>query len=117
MNFLYRDRNNKSASRARKCSSLKGFFKYITNNKHLLDTNPVEQLESPKNKKALPKYLTLEQSIELLNAVDGNNKQRDYCILTLFLNCGLRVSEMAGLNYNDIHSVLSVKAIKNALFI
>ena len=104
MNFLYRDRNNKSASRARKCSSLKGFFKYITNNKHLLDTNPVEQLESPKNKKALPKYLTLEQSIELLNAVDGNNKQRDYCILTLFLNCGLRVSEMAGLNYNDIHS-------------
>ena len=83
MNFLYRDR---------------------TNNKHLLDTNPVEQLESPKNKKALPKYLTLEQSIELLNAVDGNNKQRDYCILTLFLNCGLRVSEMAGLNYNDIHS-------------
>jgi site-specific recombinase XerD len=104
MNFLYRDRNNKSASRARKCSSLKGFFKYITNNKHLLDTNPVEQLEAPKNKKALPKYLTLEQSIELLNAVDGNNKQRDYCILTLFLNCGLRVSEMAGLNYNDIHS-------------
>ena len=87
MNFLYRDRNNKSASRARKCSSLKGFFKYIT-----------------KNKKALPKYLTLEQSIELLNVVDGNNKQRDYCILTLFLNCGLRVSEMAGLNYNDIHS-------------
>ena len=79
-------------------------FKYITNNKHLLDTNPVEQLESPKKKKALPKYLTLEQSIELLNAVDGNNKQRDYCILTLFLNCGLRVSEMAGLNYNDIHS-------------
>ena len=70
----------------------------------MLDTNPVEQLESPKNKKALPKYLTLEQSIELLNAVDGNNKQRDYCILTLFLNCGLRVSEMAGLNYNDIHS-------------
>lgn len=52
----------------------------------------------------MPKYLTLEQSIELLNAVDGNNKQRDYCILTLFLNCGLRVSEMAGLNYNDIHS-------------
>ena len=87
----------------------------------MLDTNPVEQLESPKNKKALPKYLTLEQSIELLNAVDGNNKQRDYCILTLFLNCGLRVSEMAGLNYNDIHSDgtmrVVVKAIKNALFI
>ena len=119
MNFLYRDRNNKSASRARKCSSLKGFFKYITNNKHLLDTNPVEQLESPKNKKALPKYLTLEQSIELLNAVDGNNKQRDYCILTLFLNCGLRVSEMAGLNYNEYMKVRPIDEVKDkkALFI
>ena len=69
----------------------------------MLDSNPVEQLEVPKKKKSLPKYLTLEQSLELLNAVDGDYKERDYCILTLFLNCGLRVSEMASLNYTDIH--------------
>lgn len=66
MNFLYRDRNNKSASRARKCSSLKGFFKYITNNKHLLDTNPVEQLESPKNKKLCQSILLLNKALSFL---------------------------------------------------
>lgn len=66
MNFLYRDRNNKSASRARKCSSLKGFFKYITNNKHLLDTNPVEQLESPKIKKLCQSILLLNKALSFL---------------------------------------------------
>lgn len=102
MDYLIRVRANKSASRARKCSSLKGFYDYLHKKKHLISSNPVSELEAPKNKKALPKYLTLEQSIELLNAVDGKYKERDYAILTLFLNCGLRVSEMAGLNYTDI---------------
>ena len=91
------------SARARKCSSLKGYFNYLATKKCVLDSNPVEQLEVPKKKKSLPKYLTLEQSLELLNAVDGDYKERDYCILTLFLNCGLRVSEMASLNYTDIH--------------
>lgn len=104
MNYLQRDRLNKSAARARKCSSLKGFFKFITNKQHLLEVNPIEELEVPKKKKSLPKYLTLEQSIELLNAVEGEYKERDYAIITLFLNCGLRVSEMAGLNYTDIRN-------------
>lgn len=104
MNYLQRERCNQSAARARKCSSLKGFFKFITKKKHYLEVNPIEELEVPKKKKSLPKYLTLEQSIELLNAVEGNNKERDYAIITLFLNCGLRVSEMAGLNYTDIRS-------------
>ncbi len=104
MNYLLRERENNSASRARKSSSLKGFFKFLTVKKNYLDKDPLEELETPKKKKALPKYLTLEQSLELLNAVDGDNRDRDYAILTLFLNCGLRVSEMAGLNYTDIRS-------------
>lgn len=111
MDYLYRDRHNQSASRARKCSSLKGFFDFIFSKKHLIDANPMAQLEMPKKKKSLPKYLTLEQSIDLLNAVDGKYKERDYAILTLFLNCGLRVSEMAALNYTDIRSDNTMRII------
>lgn len=102
MNFLLRDRSNNAATRARKTSSLKSFFNYLTVKKHLLDKDPIKELETPKRKKSLPKYLTLEQSIELLNAVDGKQKERDYCIITLFLNCGLRLSELVGLNVSDI---------------
>ena len=111
MSYLYNDRGLNASSRARKCSSIKGFFKYISKKKHLLENDPVEELELPKKKKALPKYLTLEQSIELLNAVEGPNKERDYAILTLFLNCGLRVSEMAGLNYTDIRTDNTIRVV------
>lgn len=111
MNYLQRERNNNPSSRSRKCSSLKGFFKFITQKKHYLDKDPMEELETPKQKKALPKYLTLEQSIELLNAIDGDNRERDYAIITLFLNCGLRVSEMAGLNYTDIRTDNTIRVL------
>ena len=104
MNYLARDRQNNPSTRARKTSAIKGFFNYITVKKHLLDKDPMKELDRPKEKKALPKYLTLEQSIELLNAVDGKFKERDYCILTFFLNCGMRLSELVGLNYTDIRS-------------
>ena len=102
MNHLMRDRCNNASTRARKTSSLKSFFNYLTVKKHLLDKDPLKELETPKRKKSLPKYLTLEQSIELLNTVDGKQKERDYCIITLFLNCGLRLSELVGLNVTDI---------------
>lgn len=102
MNYLSRTRKNAATSRARKCSALKQFFNYLTVKKHLLDSDPMRELETPKSKKSLPKYLTLEQSIELLNAVDGKYKERDYCILTLFLNCGLRLAELVSLNMNSI---------------
>jgi site-specific recombinase XerD len=111
MDYLATVRNNNAASRARKCSSLKGYFKFLHKNKHSIDNNPVEMLEAPKNKKSLPKYLTLEQSLELLNAVDGPYKERDYCIITLFLNCGLRVSEMAGLNYTDVRNDNTIRVV------
>ena len=64
----------------------------------LLEDNPVKELDSPKLKKTLPKYLTLDESLELLENVDGPNSERDYCILTIFLNCGLRISELIGMN-------------------
>ena len=111
MNYLQRERGNNAAARARKCSSLKGFFKFITQKKHYLEKDPIEELEIPKTKKALPKYLTLEQSIELLNAVEGEHRERDYAIITLFLNCGLRVSEMAGLNYTDIRNDRTIRVL------
>ncbi len=104
LNFLSRERGNSATSRARKCSALKQFFNFLTVKKHYLDIDPMRELEIPKSKKALPKYLTLEQSIELLNAVDGKFKERDYCILTLFLNCGIRLAELVSLNMSSIRS-------------
>lgn len=103
MNFILEERDNQAAARARKSSCLRTFFKYLTNKTGQLKINPILELETPKQKKSLPKYLTLEQSMELLNSVEGEFKERDYCILTLFLNCGLRLSELVGLNTNDIH--------------
>lgn len=103
MNYLIRNRDNDGASRARKTSSLRQFYKYLEH-MHLIKDNPLKELETPKIKKALPKYLTLEQSLQLLDAVEGENAKRDYCIITLFLNCGLRLSELVGLNFSDIRA-------------
>ncbi|MBC8534684.1 tyrosine recombinase XerC [Yeguia hominis] len=108
MNFLISERDNHAASRQRKTSSLRMFYKFLTNQKHLMDVSPLQQLESPKQKKSLPKYLTLEQSLELLNAIDGPYKERDYCMITLFLNCGMRLSELVGLNLSDIRKDATV---------
>ncbi len=102
--FCKDERGNNAATRARKTSTLRIFFKYLTSQIHLLDTNPAEMLESPKVKNALPKHLSLEDSLELLSVVDGPNKERDYCILTLFLNCGMRLSELCALNLSDIRA-------------
>ncbi len=104
MNYALRERSNNNSTRARKTSSIRGFFSYLTVKKRLLDSDPSKELEAPKKRKSMPKYLTLEQSIELLNAVEGKYYQRDYCILTLLLNCGLRLSELVGLNFSDIRT-------------
>lgn len=111
MNYIQRERGNNNTTRARKCSSLKGFYNYLTIKKHSIENDPLKELETPKKKKSLPKYLTLEQSIELLNAVEGSYKERDYAIITLFLNCGLRVSEMASLNYSDIRTDNTLRVV------
>lgn len=104
MVYCKEELNNNTATRARKTSTLRIFFKYMSVQTHQIPTNPAELLESPKVKQSLPKHLTLENSLELLNSVDGANERRDYCILTLFLNCGLRLSELCGLNLSDISS-------------
>lgn len=104
MSYLKDERNNNSSTRLRKTSSLRGFFNFLTLKKHIIEENPLKELETPQQKKSKPKFLTLEQSVKLLEAVEGKFKERDYCILTLFLNCGLRLSELVGLNINDISS-------------
>ena len=91
-----------AASRARKLATIRSFFNYICNKRHLLEDNPCKDVDTPKQMKSLPRYLTLNESLSLLESVDGANRERDYCILTLFLNCGLRISELVGLNLNDI---------------
>lgn len=101
--YLHSERNNNEKSRARRISTLKSFFRFYTNNKAIISINPVEELESPKIRKTLPKYLSLEESLKLLNSVDGQFKERNYCIITLFLNCGLRLSELCAININDIN--------------
>jgi len=102
--FCKNERNNGPATRARKTSTLRIFFKYLSTQTHQIEENPALLLDAPKLKQSLPKHLSLEDSFELLNSVDGANKQRDYCILTLFLNCGLRLSELCALNLNSISS-------------
>ena len=104
--YCKNERSNDATARARKVTSLKSFFKYLASREHIIKENPFLELEAPKLKKTLPKYLSLEQSRMLLNCVynESNiNKERDFCILTLFLNCGLRLAELVNLNLTDIH--------------
>ncbi len=104
--FTKSDRDNESSSRARKLSAIKSFYKYLTVKKHYFDGNPAINIETPKKKKQLPKHLSIDECVELLTAVksdpDSKTKERDYCILTLFLNCGMRLSELVGINIPDI---------------
>lgn len=104
LNYCKDERDNNAATRSRKISSLRDFFHYLTVKTHQLTFDPTEELETPKKGKRLPKYLTLEDSLRLLEAVDGEFKERDYCILVFFLNCGLRRSELVGINLSDINS-------------
>lgn len=91
------------AARSRKLSAIKSFYKYLTVRTRLLEDNPVADMEYPKLRKSLPKYLTLEQSEALLRSVSGVNEKRDYAILLLFLNCGIRRSELMNLNLSDVY--------------
>ena len=92
-----------ASARARKLSAIKSFYKYLTVRTKQLQENPVADLEYPKLRKSLPKYLTMEQSAALLSSVSGQNEKRDYAILMLFLNCGIRRSELVGLNVSDVY--------------
>lgn len=102
LNYLNRVRHNSASSRARKIASLRSFFKYVCSKANLLEDNPTAELESVKVNYHLPKFFTLDDSISLLGSVEGRNAERDYCILTLFLNCGIRLAELVGINLTDI---------------
>lgn len=97
------DRGIGTSARARKLSSIKSFYKYLTIRTKQLSFNPVQDMEFPKIRKSLPKYLTLEQSMALLSSVSGNYATRDYAILLIFLNCGIRRAELVGLNLSDVY--------------
>lgn len=102
--YLTNTFQSKPATRARKAASIRVFFKYLSQ-KGLIDQNPAMNLETPKLGKRIPKYLSLDDSKKLLAVADSDddrNKERDYAILTLFLNCGIRLSELVGINIKDI---------------
>lgn len=112
--YCKEERNNNSTTRARKVSTIRQFFKYLSVQTHLIDENPAELLDAPKLKKSLPKHLTLDQALELLKSVKDDNDPnsiRDYCIITLFLNCGMRLSELCGLNVTDLNTDGSLRIL------
>ena len=102
ISFLNSNRNNSASSRARKISALRSYYKYLCTKAHLIDQNPTIDLDTVKIGKRLPRYLTVEDSLNLLNAIDGEYAERDYCIITFFLNCGLRLTELVNINISDI---------------
>ena len=104
LSFTEKYRDNSAYARARKVATLKSFFKYLHGKAKVIVDNPTSELESPKINKRHPVYLTLNQSIHLLESLDKNDKnyQRDYCILTFFLNCGMRLSELCSIQIDKI---------------
>ncbi|MBR1824046.1 MAG: tyrosine-type recombinase/integrase [Ruminococcus sp.] len=104
-NFIFYvsdERHNSDKARYRKISSLRSFFKYLDKVTHTIDRDPTKDLDIPVPKKSLPKFLSLNESMRLLAASDSSESKRDYCIITLFLNCGMRLSELVGINIKDI---------------
>ncbi len=101
MSYLMDTRGFESSSRSRMTSALRQFYEYLSKKAMLIKSNPIEQLEHPKSAQKLPKFLELEQSQQLLSEIDSKNRERDFAIITLFLNCGMRLSELVGLNIND----------------
>ncbi|MGL5087372.1 MAG: tyrosine recombinase XerC, partial [Clostridium sp.] len=104
LSFSEKQRGNGTHARARKVATLKSYFKFLQGKARIIDENPTIELESPKINKRQPIYLTLDESVNLLSSLDNQNKnfERDYCILTLFLNCGMRLSELCSIKIDKI---------------
>lgn len=100
--YMSNVRQNKASTRARKVACLRSYFKYMNSKAHYINTNPAKDLDSPKLKQSMPRYLQLDECKTLLETVRKANSPRDYAIITLFLNCGMRVSELVGINLSDI---------------
>ena len=110
------ERENSTTTRTRKLSSMRSFFRYLHGKKHLIETNPTEDIDSPKKKKVLPKHLSFEESVLLLKAVkndrESSTRKRDYCIIVLFLNTGMRLSELVGLNLENFDRSLEYVKVR-----
>lgn len=104
LSYCKNERKNNETTRARKVVAIRRFYYYICDKCGYIKDNPMKTLDIPKIKKSQPKYLTLEESEKLLSVIDGKNKERDYAIITLFLNCGIRLAELVSINYNDIRT-------------
>ncbi|MBQ2766182.1 MAG: tyrosine recombinase XerC [Clostridia bacterium] len=106
LHYTLESRGNKWSARSRKLSALRSFYKYLTVNMRVIENDPMKNIDSPQKKKTLPKFLTLAESEQLLEAVrsdeESKTRERDYCMLVLFLNCGMRLSELVGINLSDI---------------
>lgn len=102
INYITIKRDNSPYARARKTSAIRSFFLYLETKKKLIKENPARELESPKLSKRQPVYLTLQQSKELIGSISGRNAERDYAIIMLFLNCGMRLSELVGIDISKI---------------
>lgn len=106
--FIYvsNERRNQAAAKSRKLSAIKSFYKFVCQKRRLMESNPAIDIETPKKKQSLPKFLSIEESVALLEAVqndkESKTRERDYCIITLFLNCGMRLNELCGINLNDL---------------
>ncbi len=111
LNYLSNIRSDKPETRSRKISAIKSFFNYVTVKQKILEKNPAVELETPKLSKRLPKYLSLDESLALLHSIEGKNEKRDMCIITLFLNCGLRLSELVSINFKDIRDDNTLKVV------
>lgn len=105
LSYLALNNQSKAATRARKISTIRIFFSYLSQKAKIIEINPAQNIDTPKQEKRLPKYLSLDDSRKLLNVtmdMNDENKERDYAIITIFLNCGLRLSELVGINIRDI---------------
>ena len=104
--YAGQDRGNGNAAKSRKLSALKSFYKYLTVKRHIIEENPTADIDTPRRRSSLPKFLTLDESITLLEAIQNDTESktipRDYAMITLFLNCGMRLSELVGIDLNDI---------------
>ena len=102
--YCRNERKNSEATRARRVVAIRRFYAYLSDNLQILSSNPMKNLDTPKIKKSLPKYLTLEEAQKLLSVIDGKFRERDFAMITLFLNCGMRLAELVSIDYTDIKS-------------
>lgn len=116
LGYTSKDRKNATATRARKLSAIRSFYKFMTVKRRYFENNPAKDIESPKKPKQLPKHLSMDECVDLLSAVkndkESKTRERDFCILTLFLNCGMRLSELCGISLGDLDRELrSVRVV------